>query len=138
LVVTFNTIYILKLYIFTLCDNIIDLSYIALFLCSILMFFKENYYLNLFSDSELTDADAPHDSVSESGSTEGWGAGGGGPNPSNPDAIMADASEDLSNDEASDNISVDARSEEFGPVIELPNDDSRVNYNGAQDTPSFG
>jgi hypothetical protein len=133
LVVSCNIICIFKLYIFTLmCDYPTDLKYITLFLSYILISFKENYNLDLYSDSEHTDTDAPHD---ESGSTDNGGAGSGGPNPPKPDVVMHDGS-DSSGDESSDSED-DASCEESAPVIELPNDDSIKPYRRAQSTPSW-
>lgn len=157
LVVTFITISILKSYIFTFCDNIIDLSYIPLFLCSTLIFFNDNSYLNLFSDSGMTDTDAPHDRVSESDSSQGGRDGGRGPNPPNPDVIMADIPEDRSDSPSGDSNASDApsgdsdasessgdsnasyaedlSSDESDPsAIELTNDETKVRYKG-QNTP---
>jgi hypothetical protein len=137
LVIGCNIICIFKSCIFMfLCNYPIDLNYITLFLSYILISFKENYSLDLYSDTEITDTNALHDDTSESGGTENGGAGSGGPNSPNSDVVMCDRPDDSSGDDGSDNQSDDGSREESPPVIELPNNEDIIDYKSAKHTVS--
>lgn len=150
LVVGSNVICVIKYYIFTIYDYSTYLEYITIFFIYFLISIKENYGLCLYSDTELTDTDAPHDSVSESGST-GNGASGGGPN-SPQDVVMSDRLEDSGNDKP-DNLSSNSGSDiksnnsssnshfvniaDIESTIELNNNDNLFPYKQATDTCSY-